>query len=202
MAEHQSPLSLIAEVLGTVLVPALSRSCCSAFPWILVQLFPFEKSFIYYFKQVFSLMIKKALTILLPRVFYLLSSSETPNYNKVLLHLKIISTYKMKVTPTKLNSEWKLQAYSEQETSLMVSFQIKGGLICCFCFVFSLFSFWRRPLYIMSIYFRQQMASLKYTNLTGFFREADEQKKNKTGSLALLDMNNYKANIIKAVQYQ
>lgn len=43
------------------------------------------------------------------------------------------------------------------------------------------------------------MASLKYTNLTGFFREADEQKKNKTGSLALLDMNNYKANIIKAV---
>lgn len=35
----------------------------------------------------------------------------------------------------------------------------------------------------MSMYFRQQMASLKYTNLTGFFKEADEQKKNKTGRL-------------------
>lgn len=31
----------------------------------------------------------------------------------------------------------------------------------------------------MSINFREQMASLKYTSLTQFFREADEQKKNK-----------------------
>lgn len=43
------------------------------------------------------------------------------------------------------------------------------------------------------------MASLKYTNLTQFFREADEQKKNKVGRLALLHMNNHKAKIIKAV---
>lgn len=51
----------------------------------------------------------------------------------------------------------------------------------------------------MSIYFRQQMASLKYTNLTEFFREANEQKKNKAVRLALPNMNNYyKAMMIKA----
>lgn len=52
----------------------------------------------------------------------------------------------------------------------------------------------------MSIQFRQQMASLQYTNLTGFFREVDEQKENKVMRPALPDMNNYyKAMIIKAV---
>lgn len=34
------------------------------------------------------------------------------------------------------------------------------------------------------------MASIKYTNLTGFFKEADEQKNNKIGRLVLLNMNN------------
>lgn len=47
------------------------------------------------------------------------------------------------------------------------------------------------------------MASLKYTNLTGFFREDDELKKNKVVRPALPGMNNYyKAMIITAVQYQ
>lgn len=42
------------------------------------------------------------------------------------------------------------------------------------------FSFLEKAiLYIVSGHFRQQMVSLTYTNLTGFFREVDKQKKNK-----------------------
>lgn len=42
------------------------------------------------------------------------------------------------------------------------------------------FSFLEKTiLYIVSGHFRQQMVSLTHTNLTGFFREVDKQKKNK-----------------------
>lgn len=67
----------------------------------------------------------------------------------------------------------------------------KGGLIFFFSFLE------KAILYITSIYFRQQKASLKYINLTGFFSEVDKQKKNKV-RLILPDINNYyKLMIIK-----
>lgn len=42
----------------------------------------------------------------------------------------------------------------------------------------------------MSIYFRPQMALLKYTNLRGFFREVDK-KRTRLVRLVLPDMNDY-----------
>lgn len=129
----------------------------------------------------------------LPEVFHLVSLYETTNYNKILLHLKTIFPYKKKNYHSNKTKNW-----MEIIGSFRIRDKLSDQLQIREAWFFSLF--WRRPLYIMSIQFRQQMASLQYTNLTGFFREVDEQKENKVMRPALPDMNNYyKAMIIKAV---